>query len=134
MSAIRNKNSRAELLLRRELWRRGFRYRVHDRRVLGNPDLLFVKQRVAVFVDSDFWHARQLVESGEAALRATIRGTRQDWWVDKLRRNAERDRDVSDLLRAEGWRVVRLWESQILASPTRLAARVSRILRSRTIR
>jgi DNA mismatch endonuclease, patch repair protein len=132
MSAVRHKNSEAEILLRRELWRRGFHYRLHDARVLGRPDLVFVGRRVVVFVDSDFWHARPLVEGDEAALRATIRGAKQDWWVEKLRRNALRDRDVTDLLSADGWRVIRVWESAILRDPFRAAARIASVLARRS--
>lgn len=134
MAAVRGKNSRAELALRRALWRRGFRYRLHDSRLVGRPDIVLAKWRAAVFVDSDYWHARLLIEQGEAALRATIRGARQDWWVAKLTRNAERDREVTTRLSADGWRVIRVWESDILVNPERVADIVERALKGRVLR
>lgn len=129
MSAVKSKGSRAERLLRSELWRRGYRYRLHHPGLVGRPDLVFPRSRVAVFVDSDFWHARTLVSEGKQALRATIRGARQDWWVSKLTRNAARDVHVTQVLAADGWRVLRLWESVVLANPKRSADVVEKTLR-----
>jgi DNA mismatch endonuclease (patch repair protein) len=134
MATVRNKNSRAELVLRRALWRDGFRYRLHDKRVLGRPDLLFLGLATALFVDSDFWHARPLVEGDEEALRATMRGARKEWWIDKLKRNANRDTDVTDLLEADGWLVIRVWESDILRNPSTAMAGVVKKLRARATR
>lgn len=129
MAAVKSKGSKAERLLRRELWGRGYRYRLHHRSLVGRPDLVFTRHRVAVFVDSDFWHARTLVAEGENALRATIRGARQDWWIKKLTRNATRDVEVTKSLTVEGWTVIRVWESEVLANPGKTADLVERILR-----
>lgn len=134
MAAVKNKNSLAELALRRELWRRGHRYRLHRRGLVGRPDIVFSAARVVVFVDSDFWHARILVEAGEAALRATIRGPRQEWWIAKLRRNAERDREVTAALRSVGWTVIRVWESEVLADVEGITDTIQRALGSDTPR
>lgn len=113
MSKVKSKHSKAEVALRRELWRRGLRYRLHYGKLPGRPDLVFVGARLVVFVDGDFWHGRNLVEEGEDALRATIRGKRQDWWVAKIKRNVERDKEVTSKLQADGWEVLRFWESAI---------------------
>jgi DNA mismatch endonuclease (patch repair protein) len=129
MAAVKNKNSLAELALRRELWRRGYRYRLHRKGIVGRPDIVLASARVVVFVDSDFWHARVLVEEGEEALRATIRGSRQDWWVAKLARNARRDHEVTSVLKAAGWSVVRMWESEVLADSGLAADKVERAVR-----
>jgi len=112
MSRVRGKDSKAELALRRELWRRGRRYRLHAKDLPGRPDLVFRAERVAVFVDGDFWHARSLVEGDEDTFCAIVRG--KESWITKLRRNAERDRTVTAMLEAEGWQVLRLWESDVL--------------------
>lgn len=128
MAAVKNKNSLAEVALRQELWRRGYRYRLHRKGLVGRPDVVFVSARVVVFVDSDFWHARVLVEDGEQELRATIRGARQDWWVAKLTRNVGRDREVTSALRASGWTVVRIWESEVFADAEEAADRVERAI------
>lgn len=122
MSRVRSKDSKAELALRRELWSRGLRYRIHLKRLQGKPDLVFTGARVAVFVDSDFWHARSLVEGDESTFRAIVR--EKAWWVAKLTRNAERDREVTAALQEDGWRVVRIWETDLLHDPQAAADRV----------
>lgn len=125
MSKVRSKNSKAELALRRELWHRGYRYRLHYGKLPGRPDLVFVGTRVVVFVDGDFWHGRTLREGGESALRANIRGKRQDWWVAKLTRTVERDLGVSERLHHDGWRVLRLWESEVNENVSAAADKVA---------
>jgi DNA mismatch endonuclease, patch repair protein len=114
MSAVKNKDSRAEMVLRRALWRRGLRYLTHVGELPGRPDLVFRGPKVAVFVDGDFWHGRALREQGVEAFAATLRTERKDWWVAKIRRTVERDNDVTRQLEEAGWRVVRLWESAVL--------------------
>lgn len=128
MSKVRSKDSKAELALRRELWARGRRYRLHRKDVVGTPDLVFVRHGLAVFVDSDFWHARSLVEGDKEAFRQMVRGRRQDWWIAKLSRNAERDREVTADLEADGWAVLRIWESGVLDNPVAAADRVESAL------
>lgn len=102
------------MALRRELWGRGRRYRLHFSGLMGNPDLVFIGPRVVVFVDGDFWHGRTLVEEGREAWAAVFRGQRKTWWLNKLSRTVERDREVTRTLESQGWRVIRLWESQVL--------------------
>lgn len=116
MSRVRSKNTKAEVTLRTALWQRGFRYRLHSPGLVGRPDVVFPKYRVALFVDGDFWHGRALKEGGEAQLRQVIRGARFKWWRDKLATNIERDNKVSEALAKEGWKVVRLWESDVKAN------------------
>src|SRR5690606_12208528 len=84
MSAVRGKDSKAEIAIRKALWSRGLRYRLHRASLPGRPDLVFSRYRSVLFVDSDFWHARALVEGDEETFRSTIRGQRQEWWVAKL--------------------------------------------------
>lgn len=124
MARVKNKNSKAEMSLRREVWARGGRYRLHDSRLPGKPDLVFPSAKVAVFVDSDWWHGRILREQGEDALRAHLRTNRQDWWVQKLRRTVKRDQEVTTSLESHGWHVVRIWESEIQNDVTPAADRV----------
>lgn len=117
MATVRNKNSKAELSLRKALWRLGLRYRLHDSNLPGRPDITFAAAKVAVFVDGDFWHGRMLIEDGVEAFRATLRTSKRDWWVEKIRRNVQRDRRVDGLLADAGWRICRVWESDIKAAP-----------------
>lgn len=101
------RDTSAELELRRELHRRGFRYRVDEPIVgvtRGRPDLVFPTERVAVFVDGCFWHS--------CPDHATVPMANREWWIEKLRMNAVRDlRHTEELTRA-GWTVIRLWEHQ----------------------
>jgi DNA mismatch endonuclease, patch repair protein len=129
MAAVRNKDSKAELALRRQLHARGLRYRLHARDVPGRPDLVMRKYRLAVFVDGDFWHGNAWKVRGLARFEDQF-PTNRDFWVAKIRRNMQRDQEVTAALVANGWTVVRLWESEVLASPTGAADRVQRALRS----
>lgn len=113
MSRVRSKDTKPEMLLRRELWGRGLRYRLHVSDLPGKPDLVFKGPKIAVFVDSDWWHGRIIREHGKEELRKHLRGERQDWWVDKLTRNVERDQEVTAELRDRGWEVLRFWTSAI---------------------
>lgn len=123
MSRVRNKDSQAELLLRRQLHRRGIRYRLHAPDVLGRPDIVIRSLRVAVFVDGDFWHGNEHHRRGLRHLEDLF-PSNTDWWVAKIKRNVERDQEVTAQLRAQGWTVVRLWGSEVLASSDAAAERV----------
>jgi DNA mismatch endonuclease (patch repair protein) len=118
MAKVRNKDSRAELALRRALHAAGLRYRLHAPDVLGRPDLVIRSRRLAVFVDGDLWHGNpdEVRRRGRATL-AELFPTRTDWWVAKIERTAERDREVTAALREQGWTVLRLWEHDVLRDP-----------------
>ncbi len=116
MARVRNKDSRAELLLRQGLHARGVRYRLHVRDVPGRPDLAIRKYRFAVFVDGDLWHGNEHTRRGLANL-ADLFPTNTAFWVQKITRNMERDRQVNVQLADAGWHVVRLWASDVLDNP-----------------
>jgi DNA mismatch endonuclease (patch repair protein) len=118
MAKVRHKDSRAELALRRALHAAGLRYRLHAPDVLGRPDLVIRSRRLAVFVDGDLWHGNpdEVRRRGRASL-AELFPTRTDWWVAKIERTAERDREVTAALREQGWTVLRLWEHDVLRDP-----------------
>ena len=130
MSKVRCKDSKPELLLRRTLWHRGWRYHLHASDLPGRPDIVFRSAKIAVFVDSDWWHGRILREKGEDELRKHLRGSRQDWWAAKLFRNVERDSEVTTELQARGWTVVRIWTSEIKDDPKAAADQVEEVLNS----
>lgn len=104
MSRIRGMNTSPELLVRRIAHARGLRYRTHATNLPGRPDMLFVRQRVAVFIDGDFWHGWQFPR---------WRDRLSDYWRAKIERNRRRDRRNFERLRREGWTVVRLWEHAV---------------------
>lgn len=93
-----------ELTLRRELHRRGLRFRVNDQRLPGRPDVAFTRARVAVFVDGCFWH--RCPEHG------TLPRHNRDWWLAKLDRNVTRDRSKDAALGGLGWTVLHVWEHE----------------------
>ena len=93
-----------EMRLRRELHRRGLRYRVNLKGLPGRPDIVFTRIRLAVFVDGCFWHL--------CPQHATMPRNNSEWWREKLLRNVERDREKDRLLIADGWTVEHVWEHE----------------------
>jgi DNA mismatch endonuclease, patch repair protein len=130
MSAVRSKNTRPEVALRRAVHARGGRYRLHASDVPGCPDLVVRGRKVAVFVDGDLWHGNpaEWQRRGRTNL-ADLFPTRTAWWVQKIERNIQRDREVDQQLQDQGWRVVRLWASVILSDPDAAADLVITVLR-----
>ncbi len=112
MSRIRGRDTKPEMLVRQGLHARGLRYRLHDRMLLGRPDLVFPRHQAVVFVHGCFWHAHGCVFS-------KLPATRRDFWKQKLEGNAARDRRAIDALQAAGWRVLVIWECA-LRGPGRL--------------
>lgn len=107
MRQVKNKDSDIELLLRKELWRRGIRYRKNAKDVFGKPDLIFKTQKVAVFCDSEFWHGYNWEE------RKQDFRSNQEFWIPKIERNIKRDIEVTGKLTNEGWTVLRFWGNEI---------------------
>lgn len=107
MRAIKSKDTKIELILRKELWVRGYRYRKNYKKLPGKPDIVFTKYKIAVFCDSEFWHGKNYEESTSRI------GTNSDYWRQKIKRNMERDKEVNELLAEEGWTVLRFWEKEI---------------------
>lgn len=114
-----------ELLLRRALWEAGFRYRKDVKDLPGRPDIVFPKAKLAVFCDGDFWHGRNWAERRQKLEQ----GTNSDYWLAKIERNMERDRQNTQRLQEMGWVVLRFWESEIRASPQEVTGRVVAALR-----
>jgi len=124
MRAVRSRDTSPERTLRKMLWDRGCRYRLNSK-LPGRPDLVFPGPKVAVFVDGDFWHGNQWRRRGYASLEDQMeRLSGGPYWVQKIKRNGERDRRVTGNLEALGWAVVRIWESELLADPEEAMLRV----------
>lgn len=123
MASIRKSDTRPELALRSEMWRRGARgWRCHVRSITGTPDVVFMRWRVAVFCDGVWWHGHP---------DYLPRGRRGPYWDAKIARNMARDRRVNAELSSLGWKVVRIWDIDVLAKPDRAVAGVLRALRAR---
>ena len=123
----RRSDTRPELLLRRSLWRHGLRYRLNNPALPGKPDLVFPGQQLAVFCDGDFWHGKDWGVRKEKLSK----GKNAEYWVAKISRNMERDRRVDAELHSLGWRVVRVWESEIHANLEAVVALIEDSLRVR---
>ena len=103
MSAIRSKDTRPEMLVRRGLHRRGFRYRLHHRKLPGHPDIVLGKYKAVIFVHGCFWHGHECPLFRWPA-------SREEFWKTKIQRNREVDRRALESLRRAGWRVLTIWE------------------------
>lgn len=111
MSHIRSKNTTPELLLfelAKELWREGYRYRKHYKKLPGTPDLAFPAQKVAVFIDSEFWHGKDFAEWRDRLPK--------EYWRDKIERNIKRDKEIDSELDSLGWTVIRFWAKELKKS------------------
>ena len=107
MSKIKAKNTKAEIHLRRALWAKGIRFRLHVKNMPGKPDLVINKYRLAIFVDGSFWHGFEWEKK-----KATIKTNRQ-FWIPKIERNMQRDRINQKLLEEAGYTVMRFWDHDV---------------------
>lgn len=123
MRRVRQKDSGAEILLRRELHARGLRYRLHARTLPGSPDIVFTRARVAVFVHGCFWHRHP------GCAKATSPKNNASVWASKFASNVRRDAAAIDALTSLGWRVVVVWECEVLGDRGSVADLVSSVVR-----
>ena len=129
MSHIRSKDTMPELKVRRWLWSQGYRYRLNVKSVPGKPDIVLRPYRTAIFVNGCFWHGHSLTPNpsptGEGSgyflgnsKCCKIPSTNREFWVEKIRRNQERDQENYRVLQENGWQVIVIWECQL--TPKRL--------------
>lgn len=118
MSAVKSKDTKPELALRKELWRRRLQYRKNYKKLPGKPDIVFPRVRLAVFCDGDFWHGHNWAIRGYGSLENELRRYSKPW-AEKITRNVQRDKQINRELQALGWRVLRIWESDIKADVKR---------------
>ena len=107
MSSIRSTSTKPEMKLRKELWRRGYRYRINDKRFAGTPDIVLPKYRSVIFVHGCFWHGHK------GCNLYVVPKSNTQFWVEKISRNQKRDEDVWRQLEAKGWSVVIVWECEL---------------------
>ena len=114
MAAIHNKNTKPEMIVRKGLWKRGFRYRLNHKRLPGHPDLVLRKYRTCIFINGCFWHGH-LVDSSTMGSSACckIPSTNHEFWVAKIRRNKERDKEEQRKLAEMGWHCITVWECEL---------------------
>ena len=125
MQAVKNKDSKIEVLLRQELWSRGIRYRKNVNRIYGKPDIVFIGKKIAVFCDSEFWHGYNWEE------RKKDFKSHQEFWIPKIERNMERDKEVTEKLESEGWTVLRFWGNEIKKNTAQCADIIEKAVHSK---
>ena len=125
MQAVKNKDSKIELILRKELWNRGIRYRKNSTKIFGKPDVVFIGKKIAVFCDSEFWHGYNWVE------RKQDFKSHQEFWIPKIERNIERDKKVTAKLESEGWIVLRFWGNEIKKNAAQCADIIEKVVNSK---
>ena len=123
MASIHSKDTKPEMIVRRGLWKRGFRYRLNHKRLPGHPDLVLRKYRTCIFVNGCFWHGHHInlqfddlqftIENSECC---KIPKTNREFWVAKIRRNKERDKEEQKKLAAMGWHCITVWECDLKPS------------------
>ena len=125
MQAVKNKDSKIEVMLRKELWRRGLRYRKNVNSICGKPDIVFFRKKVAVFCDSEFWHGHDW-ENRKHDFKS-----HQEFWIPKIERNIQRDLEVNEKLKSEGWLVLRFWGKDIKKHTAECADTIEKAVRER---
>jgi len=108
MARVRLKKGKAETMLAKALWHQGYRYRMNYKELPGSPDIAFTKQKVAVFVDGEFWHGYDW-ENRKEKLK-----NNRDYWIEKIQENMARDMKNGRQLEELGWRAIRFWEKEVL--------------------
>lgn len=117
MAAIKGKNTAPEMTIRKMLWARGIRgYRIHYK-ITGKPDIVFTKQKVAIFIDGCYWH------KCPRCFREPK--TNRDFWMEKINGNVVRDKRVSAELTDNGWKVLRFWEHEVKKDPESVVNRIT---------
>ena len=107
MSRIRGKDTKPEMLVRKFLHAHGFRYRLHDKKLPGKPDIVLPRYKTVIFVNGCFWHGH------EGCKYFVIPKTRTEWWVEKIRRSKDKDENNYNLLAEKGFTVITLWECML---------------------
>lgn len=125
MKQVKCKDTEIEKLLRKELWHRGLRYQKNVKDIIGKPDIVFKGKKVAVFCDSEFWHGYDWDHK-----KMEIK-SRREFWIPKIERTMDRDREVTQALEQDGWIVLRFWGKQIKNDLTHCADIVEDALRGK---
>ena len=107
MSKIKGKDTKPEMLVRKFLFANGFRYRLHDKKLPGKPDIVLPKYKTVIFVHGCFWHGH------EECKYYVIPKTRTEWWLNKINHNIENDQKANIILQSENWKVLTIWECDL---------------------
>lgn len=119
MKHIRSKDTKAEIVLRKSLWHRGYRYRKNYKELPGHPDIVLTRFRLCIFVDSEFFHGKGFDGDYQSKKYSSLReqlehGDNPDYWIGKIKRNMQRDIEVDKALHAQNWSVLHFWSKDVL--------------------
>ena len=106
MSQIKGKNTKPELTVRKYLYHRGFRYRLHNKNLIGKPDISIKKYKIAIFINGCYWHRH-------GCKMTTTPKTNTDFWKNKFKENVKRDKNNYKTLKELGWHVIIIWECEV---------------------
>lgn len=127
MSRVHSKNTQPELILRKALWKKGFHYRKNVSYVYGKPDIAFIRCKIAIFCDSEFWHGKYYIEN------KCIPTSNRDYWIEKFKKNIIRDKKVNEMLLQSGWIVLRYWEKDIRSDPNKIVTEIIDVFNERKL-
>ncbi len=116
MSKIRSKNTKAELVVFRELKKRKIYFQKHYKKVPGSPDIAIPSRKIAIFIDGDFWHGRNFIKDKNRLPKK--------YWLRKIEGNIARDKRNRTKLRKQGWKILKIWESKIRKSPEKTFTKI----------
>jgi len=123
MAAIKATGTKAEIILAKALWSKGYRYRKNNKTVFGKPDFTFKKMKVAIFVDSEFFHGKDFENKKKPVTNA-------EFWEKKILRNIERDLEVNAKLMLEGWTVLRFWSKDVCNNVILVISQIEKVIAS----
>lgn len=121
MSRIRASGTKLEFFVRKELSKRGYKYRKNVSYLPGKPDIAFVNKKIVVFLDSCFWHG--------CRYHCRIPNTNVRYWKEKIARNKKRDKEIKDKYKKMGWTILRFWSHQIKKDPQKVISRIEEVFK-----
>lgn len=124
MSKVKSSGSKIEQILGKALWSRGYRYRKQYKKIPGKPDFALVSKKTAIFCDSAFWHGYKNMKTKIHDFKSN-----QSFWIPKIARNIERDKEVNKLLKELGWTVIRFWDFEIEKDINKCVQKLERKIR-----
>lgn len=124
MQAIKSTETKDEVRLARALWNLGYRYRKNNKKIFGKPDLTFAKYKVAIFVDSEFFHGKDW-EVQQLRIKSN-----REYWIPKIERNRKRDEEVNAYLLSQNWTIIRFWSKQVQKELDQCIAKIEETLQS----